>query len=466
MNIWSSISSKKFFQNILDLLRKEDIPEVQIKLLGLIQKWGLNFEDKKNVLPNFYIVYKKLLNSNVQFPNDFESNYQKYISNNSKLNYYKSNNNNCDKRNDDYENDNNNKEDGGETFYYMDSLKNNLKVPNFEHKYRRLVNFLTKIHENIQKANLLIDSGERAGLKDIINTLRDGNNTLIDTISGGRLKDDKLLEITMGTTEDINQALNRYEDLLNGYKPKNFTSYFVLNNVIPIESSNNNYRSRSKSEKPKNIQRRDERYKNYDMDLNSYDKNKYKEKMKDLFFSTNSSSEPGYNNNNNQSINSFFSSQNQIRENNNIFSNNNRNILMGNNNNNNYNFQEKYNMNNNNNNNLGSQFNQNNNNIIIIKKRNNIEKKESIKQIDNREKINIIDNKEKNKIIDNNEKSKIIIENKEDINYSFLLEKNKEYENKINELENIIKELNIKLIQKDKLLKEEKTKNDNLNEKI
>ena len=59
MNIWSTISSKKFFQSLLDLLRTRDIPEVQMKLLGLIQKWGLNFEDKRSALPNFYSVYKK-----------------------------------------------------------------------------------------------------------------------------------------------------------------------------------------------------------------------------------------------------------------------------------------------------------------------------------------------------------------------------------------------------------------------
>ena len=278
MNIWSSISSKKFFQGLLDLLRTRDIPEVQMKLLGLIQKWGLNFEDKKSALPNFYNVYNKLRNSNVQFPNDFESNYQIYISNSNSNNYNKSNN--YDNKNDEYEeNDDSDKEDG-ETFYYMESLKNKLKVPNFEHKYRRLVNFLVKMHDNIQMANLLIDNRERSGLKDIINTLREGNNTLIDTISGGRLKDEKLMEITLGTTEDINQTLNREEDIKNGYKPKKFTSYFVLNNVIPIKKNNSNYRTRAKSTKPKkSIQRRDERYKNYDMDLNTYDRNKYKEKM-------------------------------------------------------------------------------------------------------------------------------------------------------------------------------------------
>ena len=386
MNIWSSISSKKFFQALLDLLRTRDIPEVQMKLLGLIQKWGLNFEDKRSALPNFFGIYNKLRNSNIQFPNNFESNYQIYISN-SKSNNFR-NNNNYDNREDDDQNENSDNEDG-ETFYYMDSLKNKLKVPNFEHKYRRLVNFLVKMHENIQMANLLMDSRERAGLKDIINTLREGNNTLIDTISGGRLKDEKLMEITLGTTEDINQTLNREEEMKNGYKPNKFKSYFVLNDVIPIKGKNNN-RTRAKSTKhKKSMQRRDERYKNYDMELNDYDKNKYKEKIGkpknaddifDLFSATNLSNEPGYNQQqNNQPINSFFSSQTQIRVDNNtqypqlrnnpmnnIFNNNNnnnRNTMMGNNNNqmlfSNNNFQGN-NMNNNNNN-FGRQFNQNNN---------------------------------------------------------------------------------------------------------
>ena len=196
MNIWTCISSKKFFQSLLDLLKTKDVPEVQMKLLGLIQKWGLNFEDKRNILPNYYNVYNKLRSNNVQFPSDFESNYQIYISENDNLNY--NNNNDYEEKERDNSDKEENDDDNEETFYYMDSLKDVLKVPNFEHKYRRLVNFLVKMHDNIEKANLLIDSREHAGLRDIINTLREGNNTLIDTISGGRLKDEKLMEITLG----------------------------------------------------------------------------------------------------------------------------------------------------------------------------------------------------------------------------------------------------------------------------
>ena len=118
----------------------------------------------------------------------------------------------------------------------MSSLLNELKEQNFEHKYRRLVNFLVTMQDNIKMANILID--KRKNLKDIINTLREGNNTLIDTINSGRLEDRKLMEITLGTSQDINQTLNWEEDFKNGYKPKKFISYFCLNNVIPTNSNN------------------------------------------------------------------------------------------------------------------------------------------------------------------------------------------------------------------------------------
>jgi len=62
---------------------------------------------------------------------------------------------------------------------------------------------------------------------------------------------------------------------------------------------------------------------------------------------------------------------------------------------------------------------------------------------------------------DNNENIKII-----DANNSSSENKNKEYINKINELEKYIKELELKLKEKDKIINEEKIKNENLNKKI
>ena len=131
----------------------------------------------------------------------------------------------------------------GETFYYIDHLKNQLKENIFEHKYRRLVRILETMNQTIQFVNLLIDNKERWGLNDKINTLREGNNSIVDTISGERLEDRILMEISLGTTEDINQTLERNEDLNNGKIPKKFISYFVSHNIISLKNDKNNINS-------------------------------------------------------------------------------------------------------------------------------------------------------------------------------------------------------------------------------
>jgi len=130
----------------------------------------------------------------------------------------------------------------------MESIKNKLKASNFEHKYRRLVAFFAKMHDNIKIANISIDNRNINNLKEAINTIKKGNKTLIDTISSGRLKDEKLMEITLGTTEDINQTLSREEEMKSGNRPNKFVSYFVLNEIIPIKNNNS---KRAKSEKRK-----------------------------------------------------------------------------------------------------------------------------------------------------------------------------------------------------------------------
>lgn len=294
------------------MLKTKDIPDVQIKILGLIQKWGINFEEKRNVVPNFSDVYQKLKRSGVQFPSGYESNYPIFTERSrdkyddeSKKGYYDNQSENSESARE--------PEEGGK-YFYIESLKNKLKIQNFEHKYRRLVAFLVKMHENIQIANLMLDNREVSGLKEVLTTLRNGNNTLIDTISGGRLKDEKLMEITLGTTEDINQTLSREEDKRNGYKPKTFTSYFILNNVVPIK---NNCRTRPRSEKKRRNPRRDKDY-----DDGGYNKDRYKQKIQgnddsnskvknaDDIFDLFSTSNPQNNQGNRQPLDDFFANPN------------------------------------------------------------------------------------------------------------------------------------------------------------
>ena len=213
--IWSSISSKKFFLPLINLLKIKNIAEVQLKLLHLIEKWGKKFENQKNVVPNFNDIYNRLKTNGIEFPEYNESDYKIYF-------------NNVNKENKD-------------TFYYFEYLKNILKVENFQHKYRRLVDYLLNMNENIKLANELIDLKNKEELNEIIDTLEKGNEVLKDTIIGGRLKDEKLMVYTLGTTEDISSTISRKEELDRGISDiQKFISYFEKNNtfVKDIEDKN------------------------------------------------------------------------------------------------------------------------------------------------------------------------------------------------------------------------------------
>ena len=322
MNIWKSVSSKKFFSFLLDILKTQNDAEIQTKLLQLIQNWGNSFKNKKDVVPNFFKIYNKFQMNGVVFPPTEQPNYYNFIlkSNPNPPSYNTVNseekNNIKENNNDEYEFEENNNNNNYNDFEYMDSIKDKLKISNFESKYRRLVAFLVNMHNNIKSANLFIDRKEITKLKDPINTIRKGNKTLIDTISSGRLKDEKLMEITLATTEDINQTLEREEELKIGNKPKKFTSYFVLNDIIPIKSKN---RTRAKSERKKGILNKRNNFE---------DSNKYESKISntniknvndifDLFSNTNTISNTNINsnitNNNNQKNNmfsNFYTNQN------------------------------------------------------------------------------------------------------------------------------------------------------------
>jgi hypothetical protein len=54
------------------MLKNKDSPDVQFKILSLIKKWGLRFETKKDILPNFYETYNTLKINKVVFPEKIE----------------------------------------------------------------------------------------------------------------------------------------------------------------------------------------------------------------------------------------------------------------------------------------------------------------------------------------------------------------------------------------------------------
>lgn len=72
VSLHSQIGSKEFIGKLISLLKSRDTPQVQIKILRLLKKWGTQFEKSKDILPNFSITYKNLVNSGIEFPVDCE----------------------------------------------------------------------------------------------------------------------------------------------------------------------------------------------------------------------------------------------------------------------------------------------------------------------------------------------------------------------------------------------------------
>lgn len=198
---------------MINLLKIKGIPDVQLKLLHLIKKWGIKFENQKDVLPNFSDIYNRLNTNGVEFPEYNQSDYNKYFIN------INNENNDC--------------------FYYFDDLQNILKVENFERKYRRLVDYLKNMNENIKIANELIDEKNIEKLEEIIGILEKGNDMLKDTIISGKLKDEKLMIYTLGTADDINSTILRKEQLDKGFTNiQKFKSYFEINNIFEKNAIN------------------------------------------------------------------------------------------------------------------------------------------------------------------------------------------------------------------------------------
>jgi len=79
LTLHTQVSSKDFITFMLTLLKTKDSTSVQIKILTLIKKWGIRFENKRDILPNFYETFNSLKKNNVIFPDDLESTYFQYL---------------------------------------------------------------------------------------------------------------------------------------------------------------------------------------------------------------------------------------------------------------------------------------------------------------------------------------------------------------------------------------------------
>ena len=354
--LWTQVGSKEFLTSLVNIYKTRNDQEVQIKILYLIKKWANKFQKYNTIIPNFTSTYENLKNNDVEFPDDIESTYEKYLGNDNEGNN-KSNNNKYNNINNLVSSENKN---------YVKKINLDLRTTSYERKYKRLVNKLDDWTQQIQDANVLMDMANENGFDDelrgICNDLETGKTQLIDTIESGKLKDEKLMQISLGVQDDIEMTLTRWNDVKNGKKPQSFKSSFLNeknNNDNGFNKNNDNMGNNKQNKGGFDLLGFDDDFGGNNNNIGNNNSNNNNMLGNDLFdvFSGNNNS-----NNNMGNTNNFNNNNQNMGNNNNNNQNNNLNFFGNNNGQNNQNLNNINFFDNNNNLNNNQQNNQNNNN--------------------------------------------------------------------------------------------------------
>ena len=354
--LWTQVGSKEFLTSLVNIYKTRNDQEVQIKILYLIKKWANKFQKYNTIIPNFTLTYENLKNNDVEFPDDIESTYEKYLGNDNEGNN-KSNNNKYNNINNLVSSENKN---------YVKKINLDLRTTSYERKYKRLVNKLDDWTQQIQDANVLMDMANENGFDDelrgICNDLETGKTQLIDTIESGKLKDEKLMQISLGVQDDIEMTLKRWNDVKNGKKPQSFKSSFLNeknNNDNGFNKNNDNMGNNKQNKGGFDLLGFDDDFggnNNNSGNNNSNNNNMLGNDLFDVFSGNNNS------NNNMGNTNNFNNNNQNMGNNNDNNQNNNLNFFGNNNGQNNQNLNNINFFDNNNNLNNNQQNNQNNNN--------------------------------------------------------------------------------------------------------
>jgi len=357
--LWTQVGSKEFLNSLVNIYKTRNDEEVKNKILYLIQKWNNKFKKYNTIIPNFNLTYDNLKENEVEFPENMESTYEKYLSSGNNTNP-NSKANTITKL-----------EIHSESKNYVKKINLDLRPSSYERKYKRLVNKLDDLIVQIQDANVFMDKVDENGFDDdlrgICNDLETGKGQIVDTIESGKLKDEKLMDISVNVNKDIETTLRRWNDVKNGKKPQDFRSCFFDNQRNENNFQNNNNNDNNNSSQNKGgfdlLGFGDEMNGNNNMNNNN---NNLGNDLFDVFSGNNNTN---MNNNNNQGNDFFGNMGNNISNNNaqnnnqNLFDMNNNNISQQNNQNNfnNNNFFGNNNINNTNNQNFQNQNTSNNN---------------------------------------------------------------------------------------------------------
>ena len=391
--LWTQVGSKEFLSLLINIYKTRNDIEVQTKILYLIQKWANKFQKYNTIIPNFTSFYENLKNNDVEFPDEIDSTYEKYLQGNQGGDNNTTNNNKFQ-----------NKEINSDNKNYVKRINVDLRTSSYERKYKRLVNKLDDWTQQIQDANVFMDMANENGFDDelrgICSELETGKNQLYDTIESGKLKDEKLMQISLNVQDDIEMTLKRWTDVKNGRKPESFKSSFFKNRNNNDEGFNKNINNNSGNNQNNkggfDLLGFDDDFGGNNNNNNTGNTNLGNDLFDVFSGNNNNSNNSDQNNFNNNQNNDFFNNMgnnnNNQNNNQNFFGNNNNNInfMQNNQNDNNQNFFNNNNMNQNDNNN--NNFFENNNNINQNQQNQNTGNNDIFSQIFNNNNTNINNN--------------------------------------------------------------------------
>ena len=243
MLLWKIIDSKDFLSCIINILKQRLDADLQTVALYLIQKWAFKFQNYPSI-QNSFNTYNTLKKCIINFPKEINNSYKdylnkkveikgdqkNYIDNSDIINQINKNKNNTNVS----AIDNNSlrisrmPSDPNE---YLKNINIDFINNNFDKKYLRLVSKLNDWTVAIQEINILIDNNingqNNLKLQPLCENLQKGKEKLNNIIQSDKINDEKLMEISLNVSEDMNMTLNRYDKSKKGQNPGPFLTSFL-----------------------------------------------------------------------------------------------------------------------------------------------------------------------------------------------------------------------------------------------
>ena len=240
MSLWAIIDSKDFLSCIINILKQRLDADLQTVALYLIQKWAFKFQNYPSI-QNSYNTYNSLKKCIVNFPKEINNSYKDYL--NKKIENRANQKNYIN--NSDIINHINNNINGSamdknslrisrmpsDPNEYLKNVNVDFINNNFDKKYSSLSNKLNDWTHAIQEINILIDNNingqNNLKLQPLCENLKKGKEKLNNYIQSDKINDEKLMEISLNISEDMNMTLNRYDKSKKGQNPGPFLTSFL-----------------------------------------------------------------------------------------------------------------------------------------------------------------------------------------------------------------------------------------------